>query len=95
MRQPTLVHSAVVKGYLPYATCEIGFLTTPERSAPWQQSPAMPVLEKTRPSEAGIRDYPVQKGDEPTVPVPDTLRNLGFLQVEVSVHCVRNNVHEL
>lgn len=93
------MHFAGVKYYLPYATCEIELLTIPERDAPCQQSPAMPVLEKTRPSEVGIRDYPGQKGCCCHVAVfllvPDTLRNLGFLQVEVSVHCVSNNVHEL
>lgn len=28
-------------------------------------------------------------------PVPDILSSLGFLQVEVSLHCVSNNVHKL
>lgn len=69
-RQQTLVHFAGVKCYPPYATWGIGFLTIPEKNAPWQQSPAMPVLEKTRPSEAGIRDYPGQKEDEPSCCCP-------------------------
>lgn len=93
------MHFDGVKCCLPYASCEIGFLTIPEMSAPRQQSPAMPVLEKQdhQRLESGIIPARKEMSQHVVVllPVPDTLRILGFLQVEVSVHCVSNNVHEL